>query len=399
MAIKEVKFSSRTYKISYEILNLDKKDYILILHGWGAKKELMIKAFKNKFNHLKQIYIDLPGFGGSDIFTPLKTKDYAKIVENFIKDFNHKPSFILGHSFGGKVATLLNPENLILLSTAGIVEKKPFLVKLKIKIFKIFKILGFGGLYRLFASKDVEGMSRVMYETLKNVVDEDFREKFSNYNGKSLIFWGQEDRAVSLKSGELIHKIIKKSEFFPLSGDHFFFLLHSNFIAQKIEEMYLKFQKTDALNNEILDDNYEVSEVFEKEQNINDFEQNVISSIDSALCQKPVVLKTEEIKFEASLKDDLETGNKILKEFKSLQDEYIKLPENKYENLDDFSAVGEVFEREDIKEDIKEDILISNKKMEKGDFSFTKSQILNPDDLKFSKIYKRRFKKALEKIK
>ncbi|CUU70337.1 alpha/beta fold hydrolase [Campylobacter hyointestinalis] len=235
MASKEVTIKSHKYTISYEIFNPTLEPCILILHGWGANKEIMKKAFLPYFTNLKQIYIDLPGFGNSPLTHPLYTKDYAHIVREFLDKLNLKPEFVLGHSFGGKVATLLNPPNLVLLSSAGIIQKKPFLVRLKIKIFKFLKFIGFGKFYKFFASKDVAGMSKEMYETLKNVVDENFYNIFKNYKGKAYLFWGKEDRATPLKSGEEIARIIKNSEFYPLNGDHFFFLLHTEFITKTIQ--------------------------------------------------------------------------------------------------------------------------------------------------------------------
>lgn len=212
---------------------------ILIIHGWGANKELMIKAFAKHFKRFRQIYIDLPGFGKSSISKPLTTKIYAKIVREFMQKFGEFDA-VLGHSFGGKVAAVLNPKNLILLSSAGILEPKPFKVRAKIAFFKLLKNLGLGKFYKLFISKDVAGMSPVMYETFKNVVNEDFSKIFANVNPqKCLIFWGEEDHAVSLKSGEKIAELIKNSKFFKLKGDHFFFLLHPDFITQNIEKEIL----------------------------------------------------------------------------------------------------------------------------------------------------------------
>ncbi|MFC2587053.1 MAG: alpha/beta fold hydrolase [Campylobacter sp.] len=237
MASKNVKVGSRTYEISYEILNPKADACVLFLHGWGANKELMKKAFGAHLTKFRHIYVDLAGFGASSIGEPLTTKDYAKIVSAFLRELGLCPRLIAGHSFGGKVAVLLNPPILALLSSAGIVEPKPFLVRAKIAIFKFFKILGFGKFYKIFASKDVSGMSRTMYETLKNVVNEDFSAKFADFNGRALIFWGESDRATSLKSGEKIHSLIKNSEFFPLSGDHFFFLLHAGFICEQMERI------------------------------------------------------------------------------------------------------------------------------------------------------------------
>ena len=69
-----------------------------------------------------------------------------------------------------------------------------------------------------------------MYETLKNVVDEDFSSKFADFGGKAFIFWGEEDKATPLKSGERVSRLIKNSEFHALKGDHFFFLLHARYI-------------------------------------------------------------------------------------------------------------------------------------------------------------------------
>ncbi|QKG29319.1 alpha/beta fold hydrolase [Campylobacter sp. RM16187] len=241
MASKEIIYKGKGYQISYEMLNLSNEHAIVFLHGWGASKEIMKKAFGKFLTGFKHIYIDMPGFGASNMHEPLYTKDYAEIMRLFLQEINITPTLIIGHSFGGKVATLLKPANLALLSSAGIVTKKPFFVRFKIAIFKILKALGFGFLYKFFATKDVKGMSKQMYETLKNVVNEDFTSEFKDYKGRAFIFWGEDDSATPLKSGEQIHRLIANSDFHPLKGDHFFFLLHANYINGVINsELNLK---------------------------------------------------------------------------------------------------------------------------------------------------------------
>ncbi|MBR8462838.1 alpha/beta hydrolase [Campylobacter sp. faydin G-105] len=242
MASKLINYNGFEYNISYEMLNANSDIAVLFLHGWGANKELMKKAFSSHLSQFAHIYVDMPGFGASSIDKSLYTNDYANIMQIFINSLKNPPSIIIGHSFGGKVATLLNPKNLVLLSTAGIVPKKRLSVRMKIAIFKALKALGFGKFYKLFATKDVAGMSQTMYETLKNVVDEDFSDKFYNFFGNALIFWGDGDRATPLKSGENIHKMIKNSKFYPLKGDHFFFLLHAKFISDMIEQSIFQSQ-------------------------------------------------------------------------------------------------------------------------------------------------------------
>lgn len=234
MAIKEIKAGFKKYNISYEILNNDKQKDIIFLHGWGASKEIMIKAFGSKFKDFRHIYIDLPGFGKSSMNGAINTKDYAKIIFKFLNELNSTKDMVVGHSFGGKIGVLLNPKMLVLLSSAGIVIKKRISVRIKIAIFKLFKMLGFGFLYKLFATKDVAGMSKEMYETLKKVVDEDYSPYFGAYKGRALIFWGKEDRTTPLKCGERLNSLIKNSELFVLGGDHFFFLLHGEFINNVI---------------------------------------------------------------------------------------------------------------------------------------------------------------------
>nr|WP_315060652.1 alpha/beta hydrolase [uncultured Campylobacter sp.] len=230
MAVKEVKYGGKIYRISYETVNPANKDVALFLHGWGANKEIMKKAFGTYFKDFRHVYVDMPGFGASSMHGALATKDYAKIMKTFLDELSANPKIIFGHSFGGKVATLLNPEYLALLSSAGIVAKKPLWVRFKIALFKFLKLFGLGFLYKFFATKDVKGMSKTMYETLKNVVDEDFSSKFADFGGKAFIFWGEEDKATPLKSGERVSRLIKNSEFHALKGDHFFFLLHARYI-------------------------------------------------------------------------------------------------------------------------------------------------------------------------
>jgi pimeloyl-ACP methyl ester carboxylesterase len=236
LALKEIVYKNNTFKISYEILNRDKTKDIVFLHGWGSNKELMKQAFGKYFRDFRHIYVDMPGFGKSSNEMVLDTTDYKNIVEKFLKNISLDSYIALGHSFGGKVALLLNPKKLILLSSAGIPVEKSFGIKFKILLFKSFKSIGFGKMYKFFASKDVEGMSQNMYETFKNVVDEDFSNDFKSFSNDALILWGKNDKATPLTSGKNIANLIKKSNFYEFEGDHYFFLKEPTKVAQKIKE-------------------------------------------------------------------------------------------------------------------------------------------------------------------
>lgn len=236
MASKEIRYKDNTFQLSYELLNPTQDKVLLVLHGWGSNKEIMKQAFAQTLPDFKHIYLDMPGFGKSSNEMILTTVDYGNIVQLFLDELGVKASIAMGHSFGGKVSTLLNTPCLVLLSSAGIVTVKPWSVKVKIATFKLLKPLGMKKIRELFVAPDAQGMSHEMYETFKNVVDEDFEDSFAKSKSRALCFWGKEDTATPLYTGEKIAGLISNSAFYPLDGDHFFFLTHKDFIAQTITE-------------------------------------------------------------------------------------------------------------------------------------------------------------------
>ncbi len=239
MAVKSIQYKQQTLDISYEILNPDAKIDMVVLHGWGSNKALMKNSFSSHLDSFRHIYIDLPGFGKSTCNQVLNTADYAQILEYFFVHLNVQRDIMIGHSFGGKVATLLNPSVLVLLSSAGIVLPKSLMVRTKIFLYKSLKAIGLSKFRSSFVADDAKELSDPMYETFKNVVDEDFSQHFENYKGKALICWGDQDKATPLKSAYKIKNLIKDSELEVYKGEHYFFMEHSEDISIKIEEIFL----------------------------------------------------------------------------------------------------------------------------------------------------------------
>ncbi|AXX89364.1 2-hydroxy-6-oxohepta-2,4-dienoate hydrolase [Arcobacter suis] len=235
MATKNLIVDNKNFDISYEIVNPTATKDIIFLHGWGSNKDIMKNIFSPYLKDFRHIYIDLPGFGKSSNDYVLTTQDYGKIVDEFLNLLSSSKDIITGHSYGGKVAVLLKPKNLVLLSSAGILEEKPFDVKAKIFLAKIFNALGLRNITKRFRSKDVNTMSENMYATFKNVVNEDFSSYFSNFSNNSLVFWGEKDTATSLESGKKMASLLKKSTFTSYDGDHFFFAKNAKNISERIE--------------------------------------------------------------------------------------------------------------------------------------------------------------------
>lgn len=235
---------------------------IVFLHGWGSNKEIMQRAFAPYFKDFTHYYIDLPGFGQSPYGeefgaeskmldssldssagagfganaesgapntpntqnTPkiFDTSDYARIIDIFFTSLGVKADIIAGHSFGGKVAMLCQNNEVMLLSSAGIVRQKSLKVRAKIVLSKLTKKLGVK--IPFLRAKDAQGLNRVMYEIFKRVVNEDFSSIFAESKKRASIFWGRDDDATPLDSGERIHALMKGSRFFVYEGDHYFFL-------------------------------------------------------------------------------------------------------------------------------------------------------------------------------
>jgi pimeloyl-ACP methyl ester carboxylesterase len=240
MALKSIQYDQHTFDVSYEIVNPEAKVDIIILHGWGSNKNLMKQTLSPYMDSFRHIYIDLPGFGNSTCSYALNTSDVARIVELLMIHLNASKDIVLGHSFGGKVALLLEPRVLILVSSAGIYVPKPLKIQAKIALFKLLKAFGLSKFRSLFVAQDAKNLSEHMYQTFKNVVDEDFSDEFSKYEGKALLCWGKDDTATPLSSAKKINELIKDSKLEIYDGDHYFFMKNAKDISKKIESTFLE---------------------------------------------------------------------------------------------------------------------------------------------------------------
>ena len=205
---------------------------LLILHGWGGSSDSWIKTqeilAKNGF---KVITPDLPGFGKS--ITPLKpweVRDYSNFISSLTKELNLSTLFLLGHSFGGRIAvkfTLAFPEKvrkLILCDASGIKGrtgvKTWFIYKvakignaiLSPKILARFKDRTRNLFYIFIRHHDYVKADGTMKETLKKVCQEDLLPLLSEIKTKTLIVWGDKDRMVPLKFAHIFKKSIENSE-------------------------------------------------------------------------------------------------------------------------------------------------------------------------------------------
>ena len=84
----------------------NKNPILVLMHGWGESKETwkdIIPALSEK----STVYaLDLPAFGDNQKdYTVFALKDYVAYLNNFFYEHKIEKSILIGHSFGGRVAT------------------------------------------------------------------------------------------------------------------------------------------------------------------------------------------------------------------------------------------------------------------------------------------------------
>ena len=223
-------------KVNYKIAGSGPA--IINLHGWGSSSEswLKIQEVLAKRGYFV-VCPDLPGFGKSETpLNPWTVNDYVKWLNNFIEEVKKfssqpiEPFFLLGHSFGGRIAVRLAadyPEKikkLILCDPAGI-KTKPG-IKTKITLFTAsvgdiifslkpltrFKDIARNLFYMFLSNRDYVKANTIMKETIKKVLEEDLSPDLPKIETKTLIIWGKKDRIVSVEHAHVFKEKIKNSE-------------------------------------------------------------------------------------------------------------------------------------------------------------------------------------------
>ncbi len=198
--------------VSYEALGSGKKD-LVILHGWGGSLQEWLPIAKKLNDRYKVWLLDFPGFGGSPKpATDWGIYDYANFVQEFMLKLKIKDPVILGHSFGGRVAILLNAKKLILVDAAG----------LEIKTLKaiigglIFDNMGFMKKYvptnlkNHFGSPDYKSAGP-MRKIFVKVVNQDLSKEMSEVRCPTLIVWGEKDMVLPISQAKKIKELIRES--------------------------------------------------------------------------------------------------------------------------------------------------------------------------------------------
>ena len=205
---------------------------LFILHGWQSSKEKWEKI-KNELEKLEiEVLVpDLPGFKTeNELSQSWDLDNYVEWLYRFLL-FREK-IFLLGHSFGGRIAIKFAakyPEKLsglILVSSAGIKEEKTQIEKLifstgveifnsifRLPVLNKFKPFFREIFYRYILKKtDYLQTKGPMKKTFKKTIEEDLMPYLSQIKTPTLIIWGENDKITPLKDAFLLEENIKNSK-------------------------------------------------------------------------------------------------------------------------------------------------------------------------------------------
>lgn len=227
-----------------------KKSNLVFLHGWGGCWQSwypILEKVKNEFN----LYaIDLPGFGQEPIQIPYHLDNYVDFVIDFITKNKIKNPILIGHSFGGAIASKIAINQPKLITKIILVDAAPIRYDLTLKqktissIVKPIKTI----LSLPFIDRIYQPTKKLLYKSLKlensgyadltnpilkktftNVIREDLSSILPKIKIPTLIIWGEKDIDTPLSAGQKVHQLINRSQFiiYPKSS-HFAYLEKPN---------------------------------------------------------------------------------------------------------------------------------------------------------------------------
>lgn len=228
--------------INYVRYGNNKKDTIVLLHGWGQNIDMMRPLGNYLEDDFNILIIDLPGFGGSSEPTyAWSLDDYVEAVREVIVKEKIKNPIVMGHSFGGKLAILYaskyEVKKLVLFASPINHNHK---VSMKSKVLKSIKKLPMMDkigekMKKHMGSTDYRKSSPIMREILVNHVNTDIYDVLDDIKAPTLIVWGEGDVTVNPSVAYEIDSKIKDSGVVMLPGTHYAYLENLNRVVSILE--------------------------------------------------------------------------------------------------------------------------------------------------------------------
>ena len=199
---------------------------LLLLHGWGATKELMTPVAQ-RLPGYRIVTPDLPGFGATPM--PPRTwgvDEYAAWVLALLDRLGIERAHIVGHSNGGRIAIALataHPERvhrLVLTDSAGIRPRHGLRYHLRVRSFKLMRAASRWQWLPASArdsaqrraaqrgSADYRDATGSLRASMVRLVNEDLRPRLARLTASTLLIWGDRDQETPMRDARTMERLI-----------------------------------------------------------------------------------------------------------------------------------------------------------------------------------------------
>ncbi len=212
---------------------------LVILPGWGGSHETWANFLGLAGKEINVVCIDLPCFGGEPCPKNVwGIEEYSKFAVEKLKKIEGD-KVLLGHSFGGQVATRVaidNPNLLkgLILSGAALVRPKKLIRRIlfgsiakfgklifRLPIIESFSVLAKKIFYKSIDSPDYTKTSGIQRDIYRKIIRQDLTKELHKLDLPVFVTWGQKDKMTPLRYGKKINTLLKGANFkvFP-NGNH-----------------------------------------------------------------------------------------------------------------------------------------------------------------------------------
>jgi pimeloyl-ACP methyl ester carboxylesterase len=143
-----------------------------------------------------------------------------------------KRPHVIAHSFGCRVAVKLAAaepdffDKILLTGAAGVVLKRGFSYHCKVKAYRFVRRFAPQYAQKHFGSAEYRGLSPVMKESYKKIVNEDLRDCARKVDNEVLLVQGREDTTTPKREAEAYLSCFKHGQLRMMDGGHFAFAEH-----------------------------------------------------------------------------------------------------------------------------------------------------------------------------
>lgn len=251
--MKEEYIETKFGRMFYKVLNEDKTNLLVFLHGWGMDSKTFDGLVSN-FNNYKILVVDFLGFGKSDFPNkPLSLDDYVNTLKEVLNEITNDLNkiYIIGHSFGGRVgirfSKLYNIKGLFLINAKALKNKS---LKLKLKIIRykltkfflhIFSKKKYENYIKDKGSNDYKKLNDVMKKTFVRIVNFDLLKTLKQIKCKVVVMGSVYDDIVLFEETTKIYQNTLNSSIYTFyNSKHFSYLDEENKVVGIIRKELAK---------------------------------------------------------------------------------------------------------------------------------------------------------------